>query len=152
MATYYVLSVDIPSGRGTSAEVDAPDSRHARTAFLDYLSRNGMLQWGERQAARRLIIAKRMKPGEIKTDIRLDYGVREAKTEELPPPVQETSEESQQPKDAYGPPGPQEGKVQDREFGRYYRPTGEQKWTAQPTRDMFAGSPIVKLSRKMGGF
>ena len=91
MATYYVLSVDIPSGRGTSAEVDAPDSRHARTAFLDYLSRNGMLQWGERQAARRLIIAKRMKPGEIKTDIRLDYGVREAKTEELPPPVQETS-------------------------------------------------------------
>lgn len=136
-----------------SAEVSAPDSRHARTAFLDYLSRSGMIQWGERQAARKLIITKRMKPGEIQTDVKLEYGTKEpTKAEELPTPQQldELNAELRAIgayEEPYGPgdsspgtpvPLPQPGPI----------PEVPQE---QPAQDIFGSSPIVEISRRSRG-
>jgi len=60
-------------GQNLNAEVDAPDSKHARTAFLDYMSRNGMIRWKERQAVRKQIKTERVEPGEVQTTVQLDY-------------------------------------------------------------------------------
>lgn len=55
------------------AEVIAPDSRHARTTYLDYLSRNGIIQWEQRQTVRRAVMTKRVNPGEFQSDVQLRY-------------------------------------------------------------------------------
>lgn len=55
------------------AEVTAPDSRHARTTFLDYLSRRGLIGWNQRQAVRSGIMTKRVNPGEVQTNVQLKY-------------------------------------------------------------------------------
>jgi hypothetical protein len=148
MAVYYVF---MPKYIDITAEVDAPDSRHARTAYLDYLSRSGMIQWGERQAARRQIITKRMQPGEIQTDVKLEYGVREpAKVEELKAPVTYPAGvgsefsggepiEITQSDTGYTPRGP------------VVQPQEQPQEQPQPVRGIFGGSPIIDLSRKSGG-
>ena len=69
MATYYA---SIPNFDVT-AEIEASDTKHARTSFLDYLSRNGYIDWGQRKVTRKAIILKRVQPGEIPTSIQLDY-------------------------------------------------------------------------------
>ena len=150
MATYYTF---MPKYIDTTAEVDAPDSRHARTSFLDYLSRSGILQWGERQAARRQIITKRMKPGEIQTDIKLEYGVKEpAKVEELPtpPPMQRKPEPSEEVgiEPTYEDLGPTSEKEK---MYQPEQPQSQPQPVPQPARDIFGGSPIVDLSRQTGG-
>jgi len=92
--SYYV---QVPGTDFPTAEVEASSSKHARTAYLDYLSRNGQISWKDRQAWRPKIIAKRMQPGEIKTQVFLDYSARTIPEAEVsaPPTEQELVEEEQ---------------------------------------------------------
>ena len=151
MAVYYVF---MPKYIDVTAEVSAPDSRHARTSFLDYLSRSGMIRWNERQAARRQIITKRMRPGEIQTDIKLEYGIQEPpKVEELPvpPPMQRKPE----PREEIGVSPTYEDLGPTPEEEELYQPeqpqSQPQPQPVQPVRDIFGGSPIVELSRRSMG-
>jgi len=75
MPTYYVWSPDFPQVR---AEVEAPDTRYARTTYLDYLHRGDMISYSQRQSLRDRIMTKRIRPGEMagETDIVLDYDMR----------------------------------------------------------------------------
>lgn len=76
--------VQVPGTDFPTAEVEASSSKHARTAYLDYLSRNEYIGWRDRQAWRRKTITKRMQPGEFKTQILLDYdGIPAVTTTEL---------------------------------------------------------------------
>ena len=68
--TYYV---SMPGSNFPTAEVLASSTKHARTAYLDYLSRNNLIGWKDRQAWRTKIVTKRMQPGEIQTQVFLDY-------------------------------------------------------------------------------
>lgn len=69
-STYYVA---VPGSDFPTAETEASSTKHARTAYLDYLSRNNYIGWGDRQAWRQKIVTKRMQPGEIRTQVLLDY-------------------------------------------------------------------------------
>ena len=71
MATYYSI---IPDSGAPAAEIEAPDSKHARTSYLDYLSRANIIQYNQRGIARKKVITRRMQPGEFQTAIHLDYG------------------------------------------------------------------------------
>lgn len=84
MPAYYV---HIPDSEAPTAEVSASSTKHARTAYLDYLSRNNLIAWSERQSTRSLVRVSRMDPGEIRTQVQLDYDMTpepEAVIEEVP--------------------------------------------------------------------
>jgi len=101
--SYYVA---IPGTNFPTAEVSASSSKHARTAYLDYLSRNNLVSWKDRQAIRPKIVTKRMQPGEIQTQIFLDYSAKTIPETEVqvPPqattPVEEEIVEEEQPAQA----------------------------------------------------
>jgi hypothetical protein len=40
--TYYGI---VPGREDLSAEINAPDKRHGRTVYLDYLARNGVISY-----------------------------------------------------------------------------------------------------------
>ena len=84
MVTYYV---HIPNSEAPTAEVEASTTKHARTAYLDYLSRNGIIAWQQRQATRKLVKISRMQPGEIQTQVKLEYGVSEPPVREVEAPL-----------------------------------------------------------------
>ena len=102
-ASYYVA---IPGTNFPTAEVSASSSKHARTAYLDYLSRNNLVSWRDRQAIRPKIVTKRMQPGEIQTQVFLDYSAKTIPETEVqvPPqattPVEEEIVEEEQPAQA----------------------------------------------------
>lgn len=68
--TYYVA---VPGSDFPTAEVEASSTKHARTAYLDYLSRNNYIGWRDRQTWRQKTVTKRMQPGEMRTQVQLDY-------------------------------------------------------------------------------
>ena len=68
--TYYVFHPSL----GVTADVEAPDTRHARTVYLDYLARNDLIPWSQRLEYRKGVRAVRMSPGEIPTSVSLAYG------------------------------------------------------------------------------
>ena len=74
MPSYYV---HIPNSEAPTAEVEASSTKHARTAYLDFLSRGGQIDWRDRQTTRKLIKVNRMDPGGIQTQVKLEYGVKE---------------------------------------------------------------------------
>ncbi len=82
MTTYYVFK----PGFEITAEVQASNTKHARTAFLDYLSRNNLVNWNERQGLRASLKAVRMDPSEYQTSVQLEYGLEEPPSRELPTP------------------------------------------------------------------
>lgn len=92
--TYYV---QVPGTEFPTAEVEASSAKHARTAYLDYLSRNNLIGWGDRQSWRPKILAKRMQSGEIKTQVYLDYSAKTIPEAEVsaPPTEQELVEEEE---------------------------------------------------------
>lgn len=143
MTTYYV---HIPGSEAPTAEVEASSTKHARTAYLDYFSRSGIISWQQRQSTRRLVKVNRMQPGEIQTQIKLEYGAKEAPVQEVvPPPMQRKPEPGEdigvEPTyEDLGP--PLEEEVQ-------YQP--QQQAQPQPRRDPLANSPIIQLSRKSRG-
>ena len=69
-STYYVT---LPNA-GVTAEVTAGSTRQARTVYLDYLTRSGIVPWRGRNDLRDQIIIDRISPGQIPTDIQLSYG------------------------------------------------------------------------------
>lgn len=71
MFTYFVV---IPSSSFPTAEIYAPDTKHARTTYLDFLSRNNYIQWSDRGEVRKRILTKRAKPGQFLPDTSLSYG------------------------------------------------------------------------------
>jgi len=95
MPTYYVTA----PGSQITAEVSAPDSRHARTTFLDYLSRSRLIPWGARQQVRKQLMTKRIESGSIPTTVQLSYNTEEAPAEVITeaPVVQPTQQEQVQP-------------------------------------------------------
>jgi hypothetical protein len=93
-ASYYV---QVPGTNFPTAEVEAASTKHARTAYLDYLSRNNLIDWNERQAWRSKTLAKRMQPGEFKTQVVLDYDAGTIPEVEVssPPTEREIAEEEE---------------------------------------------------------
>ena len=83
MASYYV---HIPNSEAPTAEVEASSTKHARTAYLDYLSRNSLIGWKDRQAVRTRVIASSMEPGAIQTQVQIEYGVAEPPIKEIEAP------------------------------------------------------------------
>ena len=77
-STYYVT---LPNS-GVTAEVTSHSTRQARTVYLDYLTRSGVVPWRGRTDLRDQIIIDRIDPGQVPTDVQLAYGQ-----------VQETPEE-----------------------------------------------------------
>ena len=82
MPTYYAV---IPGKESVSAEIDAPDKRHGRTAYLDYLARNKLIPYTERSRYRKLIILDRVDPGEISTSVKLSYPAKSVQREQPVP-------------------------------------------------------------------
>lgn len=137
MATYLVY---IPHGDMPLAEVEADSTKHARTAYLDYLSRTGVLPFNQRQAARRLAMTKRMEPGEIRTQVQLDYteGILSTESEGILPQGTEVKPIPTQPiVPMQKSPEPQYPEVQTQ--------IGPEKATNP------LDSPIGRLSRTTGG-
>ena len=132
MSTYYVTA----PGASITAEVDAPDSRHARTTFLDYLSRSRMIPWGARQTVRKQLMTKKIQPGSIATSVQLSYNTKE------PTPEVVTAEPEPQQIEQ---PATQQEIVQPQTVA-----VGNE--TVNPMRRSVLGnSPIANLSRKSRG-
>ncbi len=74
MSTYFV---SLPS-TGISAEVEAPTTRSARTTYLDYLTRNGIIPWSGRNRLREGILTDKIESGQMEVDIQLSYGLEGA--------------------------------------------------------------------------
>ena len=61
-----------------TAVVYAPSTEKARTTFLDWLERNGLMDRRKRQAFRRDMVAARLESPDIPADVELHYGYPEA--------------------------------------------------------------------------
>ena len=84
MPTYYTV---IPGEESLAAEIDAPDKRHGKTVYLDFLVRNGVIPYGERSMYRKKVKMDNMEPGEFPTAAKLTYsyqGAEQAPREEEP--------------------------------------------------------------------
>jgi len=77
MATYFV---NLPS-TDVKAEIEAPSSRQARTAYLDYLVRNKIVPWRGRNLLRESIITDRIESGQVPIDVKLNYKLKEKEEE-----------------------------------------------------------------------
>lgn len=75
---YYVF---IPGYRITAEVRDAPTTKHARTAFLDFLVRQRRIPYIQRARARRRMKTLRVRRGEIPASVVLDYDMPEPYTE-----------------------------------------------------------------------
>lgn len=130
MPTYLVMAPNL----SINAEVDAPDSRHARTTFLDYLSRNHLIPYTERQVVRRVLMTKRVDPGEVSTTVQLSY-----RSGVMP---QQVPEEIAMPETAQisAPTESQEVTVAPQEVA-----------PAQGSGTGFEQSAVFKMSRSFGG-
>ena len=60
-----------------TAVVHAPSTEKARTTFLDWLERNGLLQRSRRQAYRRDMVAEKLEDPSVPSDVVLNYGYGE---------------------------------------------------------------------------
>jgi len=142
MGTYYVFKPNFE----ITAEVSAPDSRHARTAFLDYLSRSGQILYSQRQETRRELITKKMQPGEIQTSVQLEYGIKESPVQEIEIPKEPTREEVLQ-------------RLDETDLSESTKALPEEDFMREPPQQQaqpqqsspFGNSPIMDLSRKSGG-
>ena len=153
MPSYFTF---IPNGDMPTAEIEAESTKHARTAYLDYIARTGLIGWNDRKAARRLTITKKMEPGEIQTQLHLDYSIQPQQPEmQVEIPQQYTD---QTPVEQYQTPIPVE-RIQPQQQivirpQPQIQPVQVQTiQSAQQTmqRNPFAGSPISDLSRRSRG-
>lgn len=162
MATYYVF---IPASDMPTAEVTASNTKHARTAYLDYLTRSGQFPYSKRSAMREAIGTERMDPGQYPTDLKLEYGVTEpleTEIEEVSTPTGPVTTEEYREPDYDIPLANQFHKQMGKEFyGRgetpeepaYSRMPVEQSVQPPPQQltSPFSNSPIMNLSKKSGG-
>jgi hypothetical protein len=128
MPTYYVMH----PRSGTVAEVqNAGNTKHARTALLDYLSRKGAINWQDRQNIRQELKVVKGEPGEIQTSVVLDYAGAIPTVQEVPQTVPQPAQQvvqEQEPQQAQAVPPPS-------------RPT--MNISVLPS----SGSPIAQISR-----
>ena len=76
MPYYYVTHPNM----NFSATIEAPSTEKARTTYLDYLERQGMLSRSRRQELRKNMVADRIiDPGEVMADVTLSYGYQETR-------------------------------------------------------------------------
>jgi len=148
--TYYT---HIPNSEAPTAEIEASSTKHARTAYLDYLSRNHIITWQQRQQTRRLVKVNRMQPGEIQTQVKLEYGVKEVPVQEIEAPTDEPATEEEGRYEEYLT-GAAEGLTTEerRRFATRegdFVPTPEQP--TRPRLDPLADMPIAKLSKRSMG-
>jgi hypothetical protein len=156
MPNYYVQLEGM-----SAAEVEAPDRRHARTVYLDYLARKHLIPYGARQEYRRLLELERVEPGMewVAVRLQLSYtnpdGISSAPMEEeevTSAPVENIPvEEPLYTDDGMGQfvddgPLEEEGGA---ESPPSFSPLPKQKPTAG--NPMGGGSPIMNLSRTSGG-
>ncbi len=97
MATYYVF---IPNYQFT-AEVDASNSKHAKTAYLDYLTRNNMLSWKQRQAVRKNVRLTKVEPGEMQASVHIDYSMQRSEQPVVLEGAQTQEVAEEQPSEQY---------------------------------------------------
>ncbi len=69
-SVYYVTHPQI----GRTAVVYAPSTEKARTTFLDWLERSGLVSRRDRQAFRKDMVAKRLEDPNVPVDVELHYG------------------------------------------------------------------------------
>ena len=127
-----IYFVHIPDSNAPTAEVEAPDTRHARTVYLDFLSRKGIIPYSQRGAVRKAIKTNRMEAGEYQTSIRLSYSDvgKEKEEEEVVMEQAPQYNSSDQYPDQY----------QDQE---------QSETTTAPLPGL--RSPLAELSLRMGG-
>ena len=170
MSTYYVF---IPGKEDMAVEVlDSPDARHARTAFLDYLSRGGKILYSQRGDLRKRLKTIRIQQGESNAPVTLSYAegtvveglgepevssttpFRTPEGTEFEPEGMEPGEEE----DDYVPGRErlEDGEEFEEEFEEEFgKPSLPQKKTKMldatfSTKDVFGAYPIMDLSRKTG--
>lgn len=144
MPTYYA---NIPDTEAPTAEITASSTKHARTVYLDYLSRNNLISWRDRQATRGLVKVSQMQPGEIRTQVQLDYDmspgtetmIEEAPVQQRPATFREGATDEEILEDV---------KMWD-EAEKLAEKYPEQQ--VQTSYDPLGSSPIAKLSRKTKG-
>jgi len=141
MATYYVFHPNVE----VTAEVEAPDTKKARTTYLDYLARSGRISWDQRGNLRDGIKIDQMQPGEMQTSVALNYS-RDAEPEEemeLPGPPPELEEYEAPPE--YGP--PEESPPDEIDASMLVPAPMETQARGTPMRRMYGKSPIMDLSK-----
>lgn len=131
MSTYYVFK----PGFELSAEVEASNSKHARTAFLDYLSRKGLISWKDRQTLRDELKVSRVESGESNASMHLRYSYEEEK------PMAEEDEEA--------PATPEEEISTTAEVPATQAPL-DIPGRRSMDKDILSRSPIAQLSRQQG--
>jgi len=73
---------------------NAGDIKHAKTAFLDFLSRTKKINWGDRTSVKQKILVKRGDIGDISSTITLDYRQKESEVmEEIGKAIEAPTEE-----------------------------------------------------------
>lgn len=158
MASYYV---HIPGSEMPTAEVEATSTKHARTAYLDYLSRNSLIGWSDRQSSRKLVQANSMQPGSIQTQVQLDYDQEPAKEVIIPREVPEEVEPTEESSPPLSPPTTTTKLSSLQMFPKTQNnqdvvrtgqlPSLQPKTEQRPPPDLFGNSPIIQLSRKSKG-
>lgn len=115
----------------TAEVTGAPSTRHARTAFLDYLTRNHLIPYTQRKTVRSVLYTKRILPGQIATSVQLDYSTGNpipTSTLEVPQPTPTMQAES----------------VPEQSMQPEPQPVQEQSGTG------FENSPVFKMSKGFG--
>jgi len=131
VTTYYVFAPGIKDF--PTAEVTAPDTKHARTSYLDYLARSGIIRWSQRGEVRKFVKTSRMAPGGIQTSVSLSYGVTEPVEQGLPIPAEQPLEEL---------PAETQAEVTPEATPQVTTPVTTPVTVRQPV------SPVMELSRK----
>lgn len=126
-------------GLDITAEVsDAPSTRHARTAFLDYLTRSHRIPYTQRKTVRSVVWTKRVQPGQVATNVQLSYGggnqpVPEQLDFEGPAPVEQPNAEPEQVDERYE-----------------EQPTAPPMSAPRQTGGGFENSPVYRMSKNFG--
>ena len=158
MPSYYIT---VPGMEKLAALVGAPDRRHARTTYLDFLARNKFISYGARQEYRRLLELDLARPEDegAWSGLRLSYGnpngvdstpIEEEEVTSTPVenvPVEEpyyTDEGAGQFVDDV----PLEEQPEAEAAPSFSPLSGQKPATGNP---MGGGSPIMNLSRTSGG-
>lgn len=152
--TYYV---EAPGSDFPTAEVEASSTKHARTAYLDYLSRNNLIGWRDRQAWRQKIVTKRMQPGEMRTQVLLDYDGKDVPETEVEVPTEQRRElvdpselEVASEEEVEFSPETMGSLITSR--GEYREGvTPQSSPSVLPAKNPFGDSPIARLSKKSKG-
>lgn len=142
---YYVSHPELE----VTALVDAPSTEKARTAFLDYLERQGRVSRADRQYFRRDMIMHRTdSPEDFRADVELNYGYQEGPPSRVmarAPQIQET--EPEQPVQQVQPQPPPQIVQQAPQPGmpiqRVFRAAGA---SAGPRTQLYRRSPIQQVA------